>query len=101
MRSIIDITDLSVEEISELMDTAMDIIANPAKYAHACDGKILATLFFEPSTRTRLSFEAAMQSLGGSVISLPSADKASSSKLLCGHDRHAASAGRKRAGCSP
>ena len=79
MRSIIDITDLSVEEISELMDTAMDIIANPAKYAHACDGKILATLFFEPSTRTRLSFEAAMQSLGGSVISLPSADKASSS----------------------
>ena len=79
MRSIIDITDLSVEEISELMDTAMDIIANPTKYAHACDGKILATLFFEPSTRTRLSFEAAMQSLGGSVISLPSADKASSS----------------------
>ncbi|MBR3361985.1 MAG: aspartate carbamoyltransferase, partial [Lachnospiraceae bacterium] len=79
MRSIIDITDLSVEEISELMETAMDIIDNPAKYAHACDGKILATLFFEPSTRTRLSFEAAMQSLGGSVISLPSADKASSS----------------------
>lgn len=78
MKSLIDITDLSKEEINELMDIAMDIIEDPDKYAHSCDGKILATLFFEPSTRTRLSFEAAMESLGGKVISVPSADKNSS-----------------------
>ena len=65
MRNLIDIMDLSVEELQQLIHRAMDIIANPAKYAEACHGKKLATLFFEPSTRTRLSFEAAMLSLGG------------------------------------
>ena len=62
MRSLIDILDLSTEEISQLVATATDIIKDPAAYAHKCDGKILATLFFEPSTRTRLSFESAMLS---------------------------------------
>ncbi len=80
MRSLIDITDLSKEEIAELVDTAQDMIAHPEKYAHACDGKILAALFFEPSTRTRLSFESAMQSLGGSVISVSSAASSSAAK---------------------
>ncbi|MDO5324889.1 MAG: aspartate carbamoyltransferase, partial [Clostridia bacterium] len=60
MRHLIDIMELSTEEIQQLIDCAMDIIANPKKYAEACHGKKLATLFFEPSTRTRLSFEAAM-----------------------------------------
>ena len=60
MRSLIDITDFSVDEIQNLMDTACDISDNPEKYAESCYGKKLATLFFEPSTRTRLSFEAAM-----------------------------------------
>ena len=60
MKSLIDVTDLSVSETKELMDTAKDIIENPSKYSEACKGKKLATLFFEPSTRTRLSFEAAM-----------------------------------------
>ena len=60
MKNLIDIKDLSVSELAELIDTAEDIIANPKKYAEACRGKKLATLFFEPSTRTRLSFEAAM-----------------------------------------
>ena len=60
MRHLIDIMELSTEEIQQLIDCAMDIIANPRKYAEACHGKKLATLFFEPSTRTRLSFEAAM-----------------------------------------
>ena len=60
MRHLIDIMELSTQEIKELIDRAMDIIANPDKYAHVCDRKKLATLFFEPSTRTRLSFEAAM-----------------------------------------
>ena len=64
MRSIIDIVDLTEQEIEELILTAKDIIANPAKYAEKCKGKKLATLFFEPSTRTRLSFEAAMLELG-------------------------------------
>ena len=67
MRSLIDIKDLSIEEIDELIVKANDIIENPKKYAHACDGLKLATLFFEPSTRTRLSFEAAMYELGGNV----------------------------------
>ena len=67
MKSLIDILDLSVNEIDGLIDTANDIIANPEKYAHKCNGKKLATLFFEPSTRTRLSFEAAMYELGGNV----------------------------------
>ena len=77
MRSLIDIKDLSKEEISELVSVAEDIIENPEKYAHKCAGKKLATLFFEPSTRTRLSFEAAMYELGGNVLSV--SDSASSS----------------------
>ena len=80
MRSIIDIVDLSEQEIEELILTAKDIIANPEKYAEKCKGKKLATLFFEPSTRTRLSFEAAMLELGGSVIGFSSADSSSAAK---------------------
>ena len=80
MRNLIDITDLSVEEIDQLIATAEDIIANPAKYSHACTGKQLATLFFEPSTRTRLSFESAMLSLGGSVLGFSEANSSSSAK---------------------
>ena len=80
MRSIIDIRELSVEEIDELVATATDIIENPAKYAHVCQGKKLATLFFEPSTRTRLSFEAAMYELGGNVLSMASASSSSAVK---------------------
>ena len=68
MNHLIDILQLSPEEIMELVSTACDIIDHPAAYAHKCDGKILATLFFEPSTRTRLSFESAMLSLGGQVL---------------------------------
>ena len=79
-RSILDINDLSVEEIDELIATAGDMMDDPATYAHVCDGKILATLFYEPSTRTRLSFESAMQTLGGRVISTPSADVSSAKK---------------------
>ena len=80
MRSVIDILDLSVEEIQELVDTALDIIDNPKKYAHICDGKKLATLFFEPSTRTRLSFEAAMYELGGNVLGFSEANSSSAAK---------------------
>ena len=80
MRSIIDIVDLSLEDISELIDTANDIIANPQKYSEVCHGKKLATLFFEPSTRTRLSFEAAMYELGGNVLSVSSGVSSSASK---------------------
>lgn len=80
MRSVIDITDLSKEELYGLIDTANDIIENPGKYAHACAGKKLATLFFEPSTRTRMSFEAAMYELGGSVISMTDGASSSASK---------------------
>ncbi len=80
MRSVIDIKDLSVNEIEEIISVAEDIIANPAKYAHKCDGKKLATLFFEPSTRTRLSFEAAMYELGGNVLSMSDANTSSASK---------------------
>ncbi len=80
MRSVIDIKELSVGEIDELVNTAKDIIANPEKYAHKCEGKKLATLFFEPSTRTRLSFEAAMYELGGNVLSMASAASSSASK---------------------
>ena len=80
MRSLIDILDFSVSELDELIAAAEDLIADPAKYAHACAGKKIATLFFEPSTRTRMSFEAAMFELGGQVISLPSGDTSSSSK---------------------
>ena len=70
MKSLIDITDLSTEDIDALIACACDITENPDKYAHACAGKKLATLFFEPSTRTRLSFEAAMYELGGNVLSV-------------------------------
>lgn len=80
MRSVISISDLSVEEIDRLIDTANDIIANPAKYAEVCRGKKLASLFFEPSTRTRLSFEAAMYELGGNVLSVPSGNSSSAAK---------------------
>ena len=80
MRSLVDIVDFSVEELQELLDTACDIIANPAKYSEACKGKKLATLFFEPSTRTRLSFEAAMLELGGSVLGFSEASSSSASK---------------------
>lgn len=80
MRSLIDIKDLSVEEIDELIEVAQDIIADPKKYSHKCDGKKLATLFFEPSTRTRLSFEAAMYELGGNVLGFSESNSSSASK---------------------
>ena len=80
MRSLISITDLSVEEIQSLIDTANQIIADPDRFAHVCDRKKLATLFFEPSTRTRLSFEAAMYELGGNVIGFSSANSSSAAK---------------------
>ena len=80
MRSLIDIVDFSVEELQQLLDTACDIIANPERYADACKRKKLATLFFEPSTRTRLSFEAAMWELGGSVIGFSEASSSSAAK---------------------
>ena len=80
MRSVIDILDLTVEEIESLVKTANDIIENPEKYAHICDGKKLSTLFFEPSTRTRLSFEAAMYELGGHVLSMSDAGSSSAAK---------------------
>ena len=80
MRSVISILDLSVEEIDELIARANDIIANPDKYVDACRRKKLATLFFEPSTRTRLSFEAAMYELGGNVLSMADAKSSSAVK---------------------
>lgn len=80
MKSVISILDLSVEELYELIATADDIIENPQKYAHKCSGKKLATLFFEPSTRTRLSFEAAMYELGGNVIGFSEAQSSSAAK---------------------
>ncbi len=80
MRSLIDILDLDVAEIAELIDKANDIIANPAKYSEKCRGKKLATLFFEPSTRTRLSFEAAMYELGGNVLGFSAAQNSSAAK---------------------
>ncbi len=80
MFHLIDIKDLSVEEIKGLLDTAEDIIANPDKYAEVCKRKKLATLFFEPSTRTRLSFEAAMLELGGSVLGFSEASSSSATK---------------------
>ena len=80
MRNLIDITDLTIQEINELIETACDIIANPDKYCDACRRKKLATLFFEPSTRTRLSFEAAMLELGGSVLGFSEANSSSASK---------------------
>ncbi len=80
MRSVIDIKDLSTKELEEIITVAEDIIENPEKYAHKCDGKKLATLFFEPSTRTRLSFEAAMYELGGHVLSMSDATSSSAAK---------------------
>ena len=77
MRHLIEPMDLTIEEIDELLKTGDDIIDHPEKYAHKCDGKILATLFYEPSTRPRLSFEAAMLSLGGSVLGFSSASSIS------------------------
>ena len=80
MNHLIDILQLSTQEIDELVATANDMIARPEAYAHKCDGKILATLFFEPSTRTRLSFESAMLSLGGQVLGFSSANSSSAAK---------------------
>ena len=80
MRSLIDIVDFSVEELQQLLDTACDIIENPAKYSQICRGKKLATLFFEPSTRTRLSFEAAMYELDGNVLGFSEAGSSSATK---------------------
>ena len=80
MRHLIDIRDLSIAELDELIATSNDIIANPQKYAEACHGKKLATLFFEPSTRTRLSFEAAMYELGGNVLSVAGGNSSSAAK---------------------
>ncbi len=80
MRHLMSPLDFSVEELDRLMDLAVDIEASPAKYAHACEGKKLATLFYEPSTRTRLSHEAAMLNLGGSVLGFSSAESSSAAK---------------------
>ena len=80
MRHLMSPLDLSIEELDDLLNLANDIEKNPQKYAHVCDGKKLATCFYEPSTRTRLSFEAAMLNLGGSVLGFSSADSSSASK---------------------
>ena len=80
MRHLMSPLDFSVEELDQLLNLAHDIELHPEKYAHACDGKKLATLFYEPSTRTRLSFEAAMLNLGGSVLGFASADSSSAAK---------------------
>ena len=80
MRHLMSPLDFSVDELDRLLDLANDIEKYPNKYAHACEGKKLATCFYEPSTRTRLSFEAAMLNLGGSVLGFASADSSSASK---------------------
>ena len=80
MRHLMNPLDFTVEELDQLFDLANDIEHNPAKYAHACDGKKLATCFYEPSTRTRLSFEAAMMNLGGNVLGFADASNSSASK---------------------
>ena len=80
VRSLIDILELSTGEIDQLVELGTRILNNPAAYAHKCDGKILATLFFEPSTRTRLSFESAMLSLGGQVLGFSEAQSSSAAK---------------------
>ena len=80
MRHVMSPLDFSVEELDRLMDVAEDIKEHPEKYSHACDGKVLATLFYEPSTRTRLSFESAMLHLGGKTLGFASADSSSASK---------------------
>lgn len=110
MRHLIDSTDLSVAEIDRVLNLADDIIRDPAAYAESCRGKILATLFYEPSTRTRLSFEAAMLRLGGKVEGFSSASSSSVSKgetvadtvavvgRLCRYHRHASQQGRRTPG---
>ena len=80
MRSVIDVLDLSTQELDDLIAVANDIIENPVEYQDVCNHKKLATLFFEPSTRTRMSFEAAMYELGGQVISMSSAGASSAAK---------------------
>ena len=80
MRHLIDPLDFTREETDRLLSLAEEIIARPEEYAHRCDGKILATLFYEPSTRTRLSFESAMMRLGGKVLGFSSADSSSAAK---------------------
>ena len=80
MRHLMSPLDFDLDELDKVLDLANDIEKNPAKYAHACDGKIMATLFYEPSTRTRLSFESAMLRLGGKVLGFSSADSSSASK---------------------
>jgi len=80
MRHLMSPLDFTVEELDKLLDLAGDIERNPAKYAHACDGKVLATLFYEPSTRTRLSFESAMIHLGGQVLGFSNAASSSAAK---------------------
>lgn len=80
MRHLISPLDLSIEELNHILDLGQKIMANPEKYAHVCEGKKLATLFYEPSTRTRLSFEAAMLNLGGKVLGFSSADSSSAAK---------------------
>ena len=80
MRSLIDISELTVKELDSLIATANDIIENPKKYSEKCRGKKLATLFFEPSTRTRLSFEAAMYELGGNVLGFSESQSSSAAK---------------------
>ncbi len=86
MKDCIDILDLTTEEIDELIHTAMDMMENPEKYSHCMKGKRLATLFYEPSTRTRLSFESAMQTMGGDVIGFTGAQSSSASKGESVHD---------------
>ena len=80
MRHLMSPLDFSVEELDKVLNLANDIEKNPEKYAHVCDGKIMATLFYEPSTRTRLSFESAMLRLGGKVLGFSSADSSSAAK---------------------
>ena len=80
MRHLISPQDLSLEELEELLTLGQDIMNNQSKYAHVCDGKKLATLFYEPSTRTRLSFEAAMINMGGQVLGFSEASSSSASK---------------------
>ncbi len=86
MRHLMSPLDFSVEELDQLLDLASDIEKHPEKYAHACDGKKLATLFYEPSTRTRLSFEAAMMNLGGNIFGFSSAESSSAAKGESGSD---------------
>ena len=111
MKHLIDIMQLTTEEIDEMIDTANDIIANPEKYAEKCKRKKLATLFFEPSTRTRLSFEAAMYELGGNVLGFSEAQSSSAAKgesvsdkdsgSLCGYHRYASPEGGRTDGSMP